>query len=141
MIRSLREAYEMACHNLLCYSRNCALTAPKNGYETEWAAAKEKVESLGIALRAAKGESDLRPSDDGFEGKAVDAVDFEAAVAAALNGYKADVISRDEAKAMVANALYSYCAGCQIREDLRLVIATLERAVDEEMGFKPEITE
>ena len=40
----LREVKEMQEHNLSCYSRNYLCDAPKEGYEAEWQAAKEKLQ-------------------------------------------------------------------------------------------------
>ncbi len=42
----LKEKHVMECHNLLCLSKNLAMTAPKEGREKEWKEAREKVEIL-----------------------------------------------------------------------------------------------
>lgn len=42
----LEKNYEMACHNLLCYSANYGMTEPKEGYEKEWLAAQEECQLL-----------------------------------------------------------------------------------------------
>ncbi|MCX7841511.1 MAG: hypothetical protein N2489_00360 [Clostridia bacterium] len=45
-IELLKKYHDMACHNLFCYSRNYAMTEPKDGYEAEWKQAGEEVELL-----------------------------------------------------------------------------------------------
>lgn len=37
---------ERSAHNLFCYSRNYAMTQPKNGYESEWNKAREECDVL-----------------------------------------------------------------------------------------------
>ena len=45
-IELLKQYHDMACHNLFCYSRNYAMTEPKEGYEAEWKQAGEEVKLL-----------------------------------------------------------------------------------------------
>lgn len=45
-IELLKKYHDMACHNLFCYSRNYAMTEPKEGYEAEWKQAGEEVKVL-----------------------------------------------------------------------------------------------
>jgi hypothetical protein len=45
-IELLKKYYDMACHNLLCYSRNYAMTVPKEGFEVEWKQVNEECELL-----------------------------------------------------------------------------------------------
>ncbi|ACV64875.1 hypothetical protein Dtox_4208 [Desulfofarcimen acetoxidans DSM 771] len=42
----LQKYYEMACHNLLCYSKNYAMNQPKEKYESEWKEAQAECELL-----------------------------------------------------------------------------------------------
>lgn len=42
----LKKYHDMACHNLFCYSENCGMTIPKEGYEDEWLATKAEIEEL-----------------------------------------------------------------------------------------------
>ena len=42
----LKEAYQMACHNLFCYSKNYGMTIPKDGCEKEFEKHKSEVEVL-----------------------------------------------------------------------------------------------
>jgi hypothetical protein len=42
--------YQMACHNLLCYSQNYLMTIPKPGYEKEWEEAKQECDLLESML-------------------------------------------------------------------------------------------
>jgi len=42
----LKEAFQMACHNLLCYSKNYGMTIPREGYEKEFQKHKEEVAVL-----------------------------------------------------------------------------------------------
>lgn len=42
----LKKRYEMACHNLLCYSKNYAMSEAKEGYEAQWKLANEECELL-----------------------------------------------------------------------------------------------
>ena len=46
-LQILKEAIEMADHNLLCYSNNYMMSIPKAGYEKEW----EKEQTIGKELR------------------------------------------------------------------------------------------
>lgn len=39
----INKCMDMACHNLLCYSANYAMTQPKKGYEKEWKEAQEEI--------------------------------------------------------------------------------------------------
>lgn len=41
-----KKYHDMACHNLLCYSANCLMEKPKEGYEKEWNEALQEVEIL-----------------------------------------------------------------------------------------------
>ena len=41
-----KKYYDMACHNLLCYSANYLMGKPKEGYEEEWEEARQEVEIL-----------------------------------------------------------------------------------------------
>lgn len=47
----LRNRLEMATHNLQCYSKNWAMTEPKDGYEAEHKEAAEEVEMLQAWLK------------------------------------------------------------------------------------------
>lgn len=47
----LRNRLEMATHNLQCYSKNWAMTEPKDGYEAEHKEAAEEVEMLQTWLK------------------------------------------------------------------------------------------
>lgn len=42
----LVESREMACHNLMCYSKSLMMDEPKNGYEDEWDRANRRVQML-----------------------------------------------------------------------------------------------
>jgi len=42
----LKEALDMANHNTFCYSRNYAMSEPKEGYEDKWKEEKEKADLL-----------------------------------------------------------------------------------------------
>lgn len=42
----LQNCYDMACHNLFCYSKNYLMDTPKEGYEKDWAQAQEECELL-----------------------------------------------------------------------------------------------
>lgn len=57
--RELHDLYEMACHNLLCYSANYLMTEPKAGFDVEWAAAVLEVDRL-ITLAAETSNDDNR---------------------------------------------------------------------------------
>lgn len=46
----LQSKYEMACHNLLCYSANYGMTEPRAGFEKEWEKAVKECELLKIML-------------------------------------------------------------------------------------------
>ena len=50
----LKKYHDMACHNLFCYSRNYAMTEPKEGYEAEWKQAGEEVELLKEMIKEAE---------------------------------------------------------------------------------------
>lgn len=50
----LKKYHDMACHNLFCYSRNYAMTEPKEGYETEWKQAGEEVKLLDEMIKEAE---------------------------------------------------------------------------------------
>lgn len=54
----LKECYEMACHNLLCYSDNYLMSCPKVGYMKEWENAKEKVSLLEEIIKDYGGEEE-----------------------------------------------------------------------------------
>lgn len=41
-----KKYYDMACHNLLCYSKNYLMTEAKDGFENEWKQANEECELL-----------------------------------------------------------------------------------------------
>lgn len=45
-IEILEKAKEMACHNLFCYSKNYAMTVPKEGYEKDWQETKDEAKIL-----------------------------------------------------------------------------------------------
>lgn len=38
----LKDCYDMACHNLLCYSKDYSMNEPKEGFEEQWRVAKEE---------------------------------------------------------------------------------------------------
>lgn len=42
----LQEMYNMATHNLLCYSKNCLMTKPNPNFEKEWNREQEKLETI-----------------------------------------------------------------------------------------------
>jgi len=42
----LQKHYEMACHNLLCYSRSYLMEQAKEGFEAEWKEAQAECELL-----------------------------------------------------------------------------------------------
>jgi hypothetical protein len=42
----LQKHYEMACHNLLCYSRNHLMDQAKEGFDTEWKQCQAECELL-----------------------------------------------------------------------------------------------
>lgn len=46
---------DVAYHNLLCYSRNYGMTAPKEGYKTEWQNSKEECRIVEELIVTAKG--------------------------------------------------------------------------------------
>jgi len=52
----LQKYYDLACHNLLCYSKNWAMTEPKEGYEVEWKQAKEECALLEEMIKEATPE-------------------------------------------------------------------------------------
>lgn len=45
-VELLSKYYEMACHNLLCYSNSYAMEQAKEGFEEEWRQAKAECELL-----------------------------------------------------------------------------------------------
>jgi len=45
-VELLKKYHGMACYNLFCYSRNYAMTEPKEGSEAEWKQAGGEVELL-----------------------------------------------------------------------------------------------
>jgi hypothetical protein len=47
----LQKYLEMANHNLLCYSRNYAMTEFKDGYKKEWNEANEEIELLESMIK------------------------------------------------------------------------------------------
>lgn len=42
----LKKYLDMACHNLLCYSKNYAMSEPKEQFVQEWNEAQEEIELL-----------------------------------------------------------------------------------------------
>ena len=42
----LKKYYDMACHNLLCYSKNYGMSEAKEGYEAEWSQAEAECNLL-----------------------------------------------------------------------------------------------
>jgi hypothetical protein len=47
----LKSAYDMACHNLLCYSKTYGMNTPKEGYNVQWQIEKTKVDVLEVWLK------------------------------------------------------------------------------------------
>ena len=42
----LQKYYDMACHNLLCYSANFLMEEPKRGFEAEWEQSKNECDLM-----------------------------------------------------------------------------------------------
>ena len=53
----LKREYQMACHNLYCYSANFLMTKPRDGMEKEWAEFNEEVEILTVWMKELEGET------------------------------------------------------------------------------------
>lgn len=51
----LKRLYEMATHNIYCYSANLLMTAAKKGKEKEWADCNEEVEILAVWIAEMEG--------------------------------------------------------------------------------------
>lgn len=45
-ISLLKKYLDQACHNCLCYSKNYAMTEPKDEYKKEWQEARQEIEML-----------------------------------------------------------------------------------------------
>lgn len=53
-LQLFQEMYEMASHNLLCYSQNYLMTKPKLEYVEEWKNEKEKIDLLSEMIKEEK---------------------------------------------------------------------------------------
>jgi hypothetical protein len=60
----LYKYHNMAYHNLLCYSKNYAMTEVKEGFETEWKQAKEECELLEEMISSQKMEGKKTAAQD-----------------------------------------------------------------------------
>ena len=49
----LSKYVDQANHNFFCYSRNYAMTEPKEGFERQWKQAKEECELLDVLMKEA----------------------------------------------------------------------------------------
>lgn len=47
----LNKYYDMACHNLFCYSKNYGMTEPKEGFEANWKEVQEEVQLLEAMIK------------------------------------------------------------------------------------------
>lgn len=46
MLGLIKKYTDMACHNILCCSSNYGMTQPKKGFEEQWQAYKDELETL-----------------------------------------------------------------------------------------------
>ena len=63
-IELLEKYHDMACHNLFCYSRNYAMTEPKEGYEAEWKQAGEEVKLLEEMIKQLDEKKKAAPTEE-----------------------------------------------------------------------------
>lgn len=57
ILEYLEKQRDMAYHNLLCYSRNYGMTAPKENQDKEWNEAKEECRIVEELIVMMKGEA------------------------------------------------------------------------------------
>lgn len=62
----LKKYLDMASHNLLCYSKNYAMTEPKDEYEKEWQETREEIELLKEMIKDTEKEKTAVPLEQQF---------------------------------------------------------------------------
>jgi hypothetical protein len=53
-LECIKKDYDMACHNLMCYSKNLLMEEPKKGFETDFKLAKLRVEMIENTMKKYK---------------------------------------------------------------------------------------
>lgn len=63
----LKKYYDIASHNLLCYSANYFMDTPKNGFEKDWKEAKAECELLESMIAKSDTQEEFEEEEPDFD--------------------------------------------------------------------------